>query len=56
MNNKNQMSEAARAARREYNRQYYQKNKERIARQRAKYWERVAAELAAAKLEKQKEK
>ncbi len=42
LNNKNQMSEAARQAQREYNREYYRRNKERNKRQRIEYWERKA--------------
>lgn len=46
--NKIGMSEAAKEARRVYERAYYAKNRERILQQRAKHWERVAERNAAA--------
>ena len=41
-----EMSEAAKLARRQYNRDYYAKNKDRIQQQKAEYWARKAAEAA----------
>ena len=38
-----QMSEAAKAAKRAYERDYYAKNKDRIQQKRAERWERIAA-------------
>lgn len=46
--NKISMSEAAKEARRAYDRAYYAKHRERILQQRAERWERVAARAAAA--------
>lgn len=42
------MSEAAKEARREYERNYYAKNRDRILQQRANRWERIAVKKAAA--------
>lgn len=43
---KNELSAAARAAQRAYNREYYAKNRERLKRRKAEYWERKAREMA----------
>lgn len=46
MKNKNEMSEAAKAARRAYQRDWQRKNKEKRAAYLCAYWERKAAEGA----------
>ena len=43
-----ELSPEARAARREYAREYYARNAERIKLQRARYWERKAQAATAA--------
>lgn len=42
------MTEAAKEARRLYRREWRRKNKDKVAAQQARYWERKAAKLAAA--------
>ena len=44
-----EMSEAAKAARSAYYRDYYAKNRDRIQQKRAERWERKAQEMAAAR-------
>ena len=42
-----ELSEQARAAQREYKREWRQKNKDRIAEHNKRYWERKAEKMAA---------
>ena len=42
------MNDKAKAARQAYNRAYYQRNREKIRQQQAKYWERKASEMESA--------
>lgn len=50
------MTEAARAAKRAYNREYYSKHKDESRARQVRYWEKKAAEQQAAKVEKDAEK